>query len=97
MSRASKAPAKAPVPNAPAGQLALVTIGMESILLSSTVAHKLLPLLEKGIAVNAYHDASYLRQVLRDGEPLRVGYRLVDRSELQLDQHGHPVRDGEAP
>lgn len=95
MTRSAKAPAKAGVPTAPAGQLALVTIGLESILLPSAVAHKLLPLLEKGIAVNTYYDAGYFREVLRDGEPLRVVYRLVDRSELQLDQRGRPDRDAE--
>lgn len=97
MSTKPKASSARPVPAAPAGQLALITIGLESVLLPSAVAHKLLPLLEKGIAVNAYCDAGYTRQVLRDAEPLRVDYRLVDRAELELDQVGRPIRDGEPP
>lgn len=82
-------------PAAPAGPLALVTIGLERILLPSAAAQKMLPLLEKGISVREYYNGELHCHMYRDAEPLRIQYRAADRSELQLDQFGPPGRDEE--
>lgn len=72
-------------PAPPPGELAMLTVGYEHLLLPAAVAFKVLPLLAKAISVDAAFDRS-AGETYVNGRRLRVECKLITRSAIQLDK-----------